>query len=566
MLGGEGHILATLGLLLASALLAGLLADFVRLPKVTAYLLVGIVLGPSVLDLLAEHHMETLHPLTQLAMGLVLLDLGCQFPISQIRRIARRLIRLAVGEMGLTFVCVSLGLFLCGVSWEVALLLGTLALATAPATTILVLKEAESEGPVTESTEALVIVNNLSAIVIFELTLLALYAFSKTTYVPLYIELILLGRDLLGAALLGIGAGLIVSYCCALVAEARWLVLLLAVVSSLLGLNEVSHTPYMLSFLMMGLTVANTSDQAGKIVAVLDRLTGFLCVIFFVLHGAELKLPAFVEAGWVGAAYIVFRSTGKYFGIRLTARVSGERPEVQRWLGSCLVAQAGAAIALASVTVQRNPELGHRIQTIILGTVVFFEIVGPLLIRYSVLQAGEVPLAHAVHHSSSSAWEELYALVVRVLSNLGYDVREKRRPENLFVKDFVRRTTGTLRESASFADVVRLIAHSHDNTYPVVDNESRLVGIIRYSDISRVLFDREVTSLVNAADLARPIEDVLYPDDPITKALALFRHGRNDSIPVVDREDRNRLIGMIRRRDVTAFLAGQHNGGELPSH
>ncbi|HID23250.1 MAG TPA: CBS domain-containing protein [Planctomycetaceae bacterium] len=428
------------------------------------------------------------------------------------------------------------------------------------------MKEAESEGPVTEMTEALVIINNLSCILIFELTLLALYVLSKTAHVPLYVKLSLLGRDLLGAALLGVGAGLIVSYCCALVAEARWLVLLLAVVSSLLGLNEVSHTPYMLSFLVMGLTVANTSDQAAKIIAALDRLTGFLCVIFFVLHGAELQLPAFVEAGWIGAAYIAFRMTGKYFGIWGAARASGELPVVQRWLGSCLVAQAGAAIALASVTVQRNPELGHRIQTIILGTVVFFEIVGPLLIRYSVLQAGEVPLAHAVHHSSSSAWEELHALLVRVLAQLGYDVREKRRPEDLSVKDFVRRTTSALRESASFGDVVRLIAHSHDNTYPVVDNESRLVGIIRYADLSRVLFDREVTSLVNAADLARPVEHVLYPDDPVAKALALFRHGRNDSIPVVDRDDRNRLIGMIRRRDVTTFLAGQRSEGEPPSH
>ena len=153
----------TLGLLLVAALLAGGLSEFLRLPKVTAYLLAGVVLGPSVLNWIPEDHVTRIEPLTKLAIALVLFHLGLQFPMVRVRRIFWRVLRLSSGELGLTFVLVVAGVFVLDGSWPIALMLGALALATAPATTILMLKEMESEGPVTEYTGALVAMNNLGA-------------------------------------------------------------------------------------------------------------------------------------------------------------------------------------------------------------------------------------------------------------------------------------------------------------------------------------------------------------------------------------------------------------------
>ena len=139
-------LLWVLGILMAAALAAGGLGSMLRLPKVTSYLLMGVILGPSVLDVVSSKHAEHLEPLTDLAIALVLFNLGCHFPLSRAKRIFRFVPRLSMGELGLTFVLVSLGVWILGMSWHGALLLGALALATAPATTILVLKEYESEG------------------------------------------------------------------------------------------------------------------------------------------------------------------------------------------------------------------------------------------------------------------------------------------------------------------------------------------------------------------------------------------------------------------------------------
>ncbi len=171
----DWHMMLTLGLLMAAALVAGGLGEFLRLPKVTSYLLVGMVLGPSVLNWVPPTHVEMMEPLTQLAIALVLFNLGCHFPMARLRRIFGRAVRLSAGELAMTFLLVAVGLMILGESWPAALLLGALALATAPATTILVLKETESEGPVTEYLHALVALNNLASIVLFELLFVAIH-------------------------------------------------------------------------------------------------------------------------------------------------------------------------------------------------------------------------------------------------------------------------------------------------------------------------------------------------------------------------------------------------------
>ena len=168
------HITSTLGLLLAASLAAGVLADLVHLPKVTAYLLVGLLVGPSALNLVEAEHVDLFEPLLQLAMALVLFNLGCEFTFSKVRRIARHCLPISIAEIGFTTGAVALCLMIFGASLPKSILLGCLAVATAPATTILVLKEFRSEGPVTESTGFLVALNNFACIVMFESAFLAI--------------------------------------------------------------------------------------------------------------------------------------------------------------------------------------------------------------------------------------------------------------------------------------------------------------------------------------------------------------------------------------------------------
>ncbi len=552
----ELHIASTLGLFLGACLAAGVVADLLHLPKVTAYLLVGMLVGPSALDWVPQEHVGQLEPVLKLAMAVVLFNLGCEFTFAKVRHVAARCLALSMGDILVTCILVTVGLFLVGCPPSLALLLGCLAVATAPATTMLVLKEFRSEGPVTEGTGFLVAMNNLACIVLFEAAFLAVHLFQGKLDAPLPQQLGYLFQDIAGSMAMGVAGGLVVSYGCGLLSMKRWLVLLVAAVTFLLGICESFSLPYMLTFLVMGVTVANTAEMKDKIVDELDHLTGLLAVLFFAVHGTELDIHAFAAIGKIGAVYIACRLAGKWLGVRLAARATRQPPEVQNWLGSCLFSQAGAAIALSTIAVARDPELGLPIQDIILGSVVVFEILGPLFIRHSLLATGEVPLTQAIRHTSSTPLEQLRSLSDRFRSAVRKVSPPNARISTTKVSDLLRKSQG-IPQSANFETVVAYIEHSHDNTYPVVDNQMRVVGVIRYPMLSNVMFDGSLASMVCAVDLTSGADAVLYPDQPASDAFELFQTETDDCIPVVSPNGSRELLGVVRRSDVMHALITQ---------
>ncbi|MCO8125266.1 cation:proton antiporter [Stieleria sp. TO1_6] len=550
------HVTSTLGLLLGVCLAAGVLADVVHLPKVTAYLLVGLLVGPSALDWIPTEHVELFEPLLKFAMALVLFNLGCEFTFSKVRRVAAHCLTISAAEIIATFGLVAIGLLIFGCSGSMALLLGCLAVATAPATTILVLKEFRSEGPVTESTGFLVAVNNFACIVMFEFLFLAVGLAHGKLSASMSSQLLVLLVNIAGSIALGILGGLIVSYGCGFLNMKRWLVLLVAAATFLLGVTESFDIPYMITFLVMGVTVANTSDYKQKIVDELDHLSGLLAVLFFVAHGTELDAGAFLAAGGLGAVYIVCRMAGKWFGVYAAAKATRQPPEIRNWGGTCLFAQAGAAIALSTIAVNRDPELGKPIQDIILGSVVLFEIIGPLFIRQSLLRTGEVPLAQAIHHTSKTPVEQCRDLVDRFRAAVRGTSVAPAANSKIKVSDLLRKTKG-IHQSADFDAVIAHIEHSHDNTYPVVDDHLRVVGAIRYPLLSDVLFDHSASKLVRAEDLVTEIDHCLHSDEPAARAFELFQGETDDCIPVVTRERPHELLGVVRRSDVMHALITQ---------
>ncbi len=550
------HIDSTLGLLLGVCLAAGVFADLLRLPKVTAYLLVGLLVGPSVFDLVPEGHVELFDPFLKLAMAIVLFNLGCEFTFTKVRRIAARSFMLAVAEIGATCAVVTIGLLLVKCPGPMALLLGCLAVATAPATTILVLKEFRSEGPVTESTGFLVAVNNFACILLFEVVFLAFHFGKGNGAESLGQQLGVLLLHIAGSILLGLAGGLLISFGCGLLRMKRWLVLLVAAATFLLGICETFNIPYMLTFLAMGVTVANTSDKKDKIVEELDHVTGLLTVLFFSVHGTELDLHAFAQVGLLGIVYIVCRVAGKWLGVYVAARATDQPSEIRHWLGTCLFSQAGAAIALATIAVHRDPVLGKPIQDIILGSVVVFEIIGPLFIRQSLLRTGEVPVANAIRHQSSTPLEQVRSVSDRFRAALGKVVPTSSITSSKKVSDLLRKSKG-IHQSANFEDIVDYIEQSHDNTYPVVDDRMQVVGVIRYPVLSNIMFDSSMTPIVRAADLATETDALLYPDQPASHAYELFQTETDDCIPVVTPEEPHELLGVVRRSDVVHALITQ---------
>lgn len=562
---GSWHIIFTLGIFLAAGLISGIMGELLRLPKVTAYLLIGVILGPALFGVIPHEHLEELNPLADLAMALVLFNLGCHFTLSRLKRLFHRVLPLSISEILTTFFAVSVGLFLIGESGSAAILLGALAIATAPATTILVLKEMESEGPISEYTGIMVAVNNLVSIIAFEVIFVAVYFFQGDGQgASAFTQLGHLCLDLFGSIFIGVFGGLMISYGNAVIKGSRRIIMLIAIIALTLGLCRTTGLPYMLTFLAMGFTVANSliEEEVPKVENELNPLTGFLCVLFFMIHGAELEPDRFLHAGFIGGGYIVLRLLGKYLGVFIPAKLRKEEPEVSQWLGTTLFAQAGAAITLSAIAVTRDPVLGGHLQTIILGSVVFFEIVGPIMIRQSVLRAGEVPLIHAIHHTAGDPISEFHALIRRFLVSFGL-VKENDQPhDEIVVEQLYRKNVKGISQTATFNEVITFIEHSHDNTFPVLGANDEVIGVIRYQDLSNTLFDPKIGSLVRAADLASHLETVVYPDDTLARVWSKFREDSYDCLPVVSREQPHRMLGVIRRWEILKYYIKGHKSAQ----
>lgn len=539
------------GFLLVAALVGAVASDRVRVPKVTAYLLVGLAIGPHVLGWLRAEHIDSLEPFNDMAMALVLFNLGCQFSLDRFRYLLRHLVPLSAGEQTACFVMVAIATGLATNSWTTGILLGVLALATAPATTVLVLKESQARGPVTDLCGGLVAFNNLTCIIAFELVYVGIQLAKGKLTGGASAHVGGLLSELIGAIFVGLIGGFIVSFLCGLIARKRWLVLLLGMIAMVLGLCEMLHVPFLLAFLAMGLFVANTSSVATEISKQLEQATTVLCVLFFVLHGTHLDLHAFVDAGVVGLLYILMRMAGKYIGTWAVAKRRHELPDVQSWLGLSLMAQAGVAIAISSTIVTRGMEGAREVQSIILGSVVFFEIVGPLLIRHAVIKAGEMPLGQAIHHTSSTPMEQLRSMRDRLLYALGHQSADE---GTLSVSNVMVTDVPALSNSAGFAKVIDYIEHSHDNVFPVVDAVGSTVGVIRYAAISGAVFEPDAMDLICADDLVEPITHWVAPNDPASRAIELFNEAPDDCLVVMDPLMENKYCGLVRRSDVMTLL------------
>lgn len=548
----------SLGILLIAGVLAGYLAGWIGVPKVSLYILVGLAIGPSILGWIPKQHLHEFDPVLKLALAMVLLEIGSRFRVGMIRRIIRSAVPLSLGELVCTFAFVSVALYLFGEPLASSILLGGLALATAPATTIVVLREYDSEGPVTSYTYFLVALNNLAAIVGFEILFAGVALLEEGAKIDIASRFAWLSIDLVGSTLLGILAGLVVSIVSALTQERQRTLAVFAITIFVLGLCETLGTPYLLTFLAMGITLANASRHTAETFKGLQTVLAVLYVVFFVAAGAELNLKALSSVGLIGAVYVIARCSGKYFGIRLTAKWRQESVEVQRWLGATLIAQAGAAIGLVQIASARDPVLGAHLQTIIVGTVVVFEVVGPLLTRWAVVQAGEVPVAHLVHPERPGLMQSLRSVVSQIRISFGRDPLAKRDRADLKVNDLMRKNVKSLTNSADFLEVLEFIEHSRHQVYPITNADGRLLSVIRYRDLQTVLFDREVASLVMAEDLSVDAELFLTPETPIQEAFRRSEKTQDDVIPVVDSSEFMQLVGLLERRDIVRFIKTDH--------
>jgi Kef-type K+ transport system membrane component KefB len=387
--------LSSLGLILLLALGAGHLVKFARVPEVSGYIVAGVVLGPSVLGWVSEQNLSALEVLSEVALGLILFSVGTVFEIDRFRRVGRQVALLTLVESALAAVIVVSGMLALGQRWETAFLLGAIAVATAPASTLMVIRENDSAGPLTDSLLAIIALNNIYCIVAYSLVGAAIDLATGLDGAAgllhvLYVSLYPLLWQLAGSVALGFLVGLLLAAWAGKVRETgETLILLGGAILLCVGLARVLDLSPLVASMAVGATMVNLTERGRPLFDALSHADPPFYAIFFVLAGADLDLGLVASLGLSGVVYLLGRAGGKLLGARLGARWLGMPSEVRRFLGLALMAQAGLAVGLVITTERRFPQLGPVITTIVLASVVIYEMVGPLSTRFALVRSGE---------------------------------------------------------------------------------------------------------------------------------------------------------------------------------
>lgn len=399
--------IVSLGVILLLALLAGHLVQILRLPEVTGYILAGVALGPSVLGWVSVENLQALGVFSEVALGLILFSIGSVFEYRMLMRFGNRILWLTLAESLLASVMVAGGMVLMGQSWPVALLAGAIAAETAPASTLMVIRECHGRGQLSEMLMGIIAVNNIGCIIVFSLvaTLIDLTAgwSGVSQLLPTLFEAIFpLFWQLLGSVALGFLVGLMLAAWSTRVIESgEMLILLAGSILLCVGVARWLALSPLVASLAVGATMVNLSQRSKKLFDTLGGTDPPFYAIFFVIVGADLDVSSVADMGLLGVVYLAGRAGGKFLGARMASKALRLDMKVQRYLGFALMAHAGLAIGLLLSVEQRYPDYYPVLHTVVLSSVALFEMLGPISARFAIVGAGE---SKAVRSDSGSIW------------------------------------------------------------------------------------------------------------------------------------------------------------------
>ena len=399
------------------AMFAGLmltrLGNKVRLPDVTAYLVAGVLIGPSLLGGLnilglgfhSFEELETLGVISDMALGFIAFSIGNEFRLSQLRETGKQALVIGILQAVITtlFVdCALLGvhfLFPAVLSIPAAITLGAIAAATAPAATLMVVRQYKAKGKLTDLLLPIVALDDAVGLILFAVSFGVARALGSGS-VDIYGVLVNPLLEILCSLLLGALAGFVLSKIEPIFHSNRNRVAMsisfvfLTVALSMLKLPAGKATigfSSLLVCMMLGSVFCNLCPLSDEIMHNADRWSAPLLVLFFVISGAELELGVFAKlsSALIGVVYIVSRSLGKYFGARESSRMVGCDKKVVDYLGITLLPQAGVALGMC-VTASQLPGDGPMIRNIVLFAVLVYELLGPVATKWALTKAGDI--------------------------------------------------------------------------------------------------------------------------------------------------------------------------------
>ena len=422
------EILLSLSIAIFAGLMLSRVAKWFQLPAVTAYLVAGILIGPFCLGALGVNGLgfttiekvESFSIISDVALGFIAFAIGNEFRLSQLKTIGKQATVIGIFQAVFTTIVVDIALitlhFIIPDKFPLpaAIIMGAIASATAPAATLMVVRQYKAKGPVTDVLLPVVALDDAVGLVLFSVS----FGVAKALIAGQISVLAIIVEPLLEVVLsigLGAGMGYLFTFCerffhsrSKRLSMSVAFVLVTVAISNFtfsVGGIHVAFSP-LLSCMMLGTIFCNICDFSAQLMDRLDRWTAPIFILFFVLSGAELDLTVVTDLFIVliGVVYIVSRCIGKYYGAGLSASMVKSEPNIKKYLGITLFPQAGVALGMAIKAGALSGGIGLIVANLTLFSVLIYELVGPMLTKMALAKAGEIDFEgkiserHHKHH------------------------------------------------------------------------------------------------------------------------------------------------------------------------
>ena len=386
------NIILKISIILVVGFIFGKGAKLLKLPSVSGYLIAGLLLGPSLFDFVSSEEAESFEIISEITLSFIAFGIGSEFMMKDIIKMGKKITIITLAEVvGAIAVVFSVMYFIFNQDFAFSLVIASMSAATAPAATIMVIRQYRAYGPVTKTILPVVALDDVFGIVAFGIAISVSkilvsgeeFSILKIVGVPVY--------EIFGSLLLGLLLGIILSLLTKKIDPKDELqIKTIFFVGIATGLSKVLDFSPLLTNIMMGAVLANLRVFSTRSFSAINDFVPIFYILFFTIAGAALDLKILYSVGLIGAAYIIARATGKILGAFLGAKWVKAEPQVQKYLGFALLPQGGISIGLSVIVMQELPMYSIQITTIIMASVLFYETLGPIFAKISIHKAGEI--------------------------------------------------------------------------------------------------------------------------------------------------------------------------------
>jgi Kef-type K+ transport system membrane component KefB len=417
----EARAVLMLGVLFIAGTAAGQLASVVKLPRLTGYLIAGLIVGPHVLNIIDKHDVHTLSAVNALALALIALDAGAELTVDILRRGVKSLLWqcltqstiIVIGAAVIFIALVMTGLLELGGTYSLTTVIaisgvwGVLATSKSPAVMLAVLQETNAKGKVAELALGVVILFDILVLVLFAVAVM----FAEAMLVPgrevSLDAMSALGLELFASVAAGTTFGLVVAAFFWMTDKDR-LLFLVALGYGVSAFCQYFHYDTLLVFAVAGFVVVNLTKQGEAMIHSVRRLSTPVMVVFFATAGAHLDLALLATAWPFALLFAGTRAGLTWSATRVGSKLANDPPVVKRWLFTSFISQAGVTIGLSALVAERLPSVGETIATLSIAVVGINELIGPVVAKLGLVRAeAEEGVAHAKseHHVDAPTQE-----------------------------------------------------------------------------------------------------------------------------------------------------------------